>query len=50
MLDAVDRGEITASSGTVNRLEGAWLAVETLANGRILDVSDFFEVDPPADV
>jgi hypothetical protein len=39
MLDAIARGEVSASSGTASRLEGAWLAIETIANGRVLDIS-----------
>lgn len=50
ILDAIAKGEVTASSGTVSRLEGAWLVVETLAKGRILDISELFDIDPPADV
>ena len=50
LLDAIAAGELTASSGTASRLEGAWLAVETLAKGRILDISELFDIDPPADV
>ena len=37
LLDAVAAGELAAPAGTVNRLEGAWLAVEALAAGRTLD-------------
>jgi hypothetical protein len=50
LLDAIAAGELTASSGTASRLEGAWLAVETLAKGQILDISELFGIDPPADV
>jgi hypothetical protein len=50
LLDAIAAGELTASSGTVSRLEGAWLAVETLSKGRILNISDLLETEPPADV
>jgi hypothetical protein len=47
ILDAIARGELRASSGATNRLEGAWLAAETLAKGQILDVSEFLETDGP---
>jgi hypothetical protein len=33
LLNAIEVGEVTASSGTVSRLEGAIAALETLANG-----------------
>jgi hypothetical protein len=37
LLDAITAGELAAPAGTVNRLEGAWLAVGALAAGRTLD-------------
>jgi hypothetical protein len=40
LLDAIAAGELTAPAGTVNRLEGAWLAVEALAAGRTLNAYD----------
>ena len=36
LLDAIEAGELSAGSGTRNRLQGAWLAIETLAAGRPL--------------
>jgi hypothetical protein len=50
MLDSIATGKLTASSGTVSRLEGAWLAVETLSKGRIIDISNLLDLEPPADV
>ncbi len=44
LLDAIAAGELTAPAGTVNRLEGAWLAVEALAAGRTLDPEDLLGV------
>lgn len=49
LLDSITAGELTASSGTVSRLEGAWLAVETLSRGQILDIADLLGTDPSAD-
>lgn len=40
LLDAIDAGELAAPSGTVNRLEGAWLALEALSAGRTMDAED----------
>ncbi len=37
LLDAIAAGELTAPAGTINRLEGAWLAVGALTAGRTLD-------------
>ncbi|MGA3220724.1 MAG: hypothetical protein ABSE77_16880 [Acidimicrobiales bacterium] len=34
LLDAIAAGDLSAPAGTVNRLEGAWLALEALAAGR----------------
>jgi hypothetical protein len=34
LLDAISRGELTAGPGTVSRLEGAMIALRTLAAGR----------------
>ena len=50
LLDSITAGELTASSGTVSRLEGAWLAVETISRGQILAISDLLETEPPTDV
>jgi hypothetical protein len=40
LLDAIAAGKLSAPAGTVNRLEGAWLALEALAAGRTLDAED----------
>jgi hypothetical protein len=50
LLDAIAAGELTAPSGTVSRLEGAWLAVQTLSKGRIIDISSLLDTEPPIDV
>lgn len=36
ILASIEAGEMTADSGMVARLEGAWLAMATLAEGRML--------------
>ena len=40
MLDTIDRGEMTAGPGTVSRLEGAMIALRSLAAGRPLTADD----------
>ena len=40
LLDAIAEGNLTAPAGSVNRLEGAWLAVEALAGGRAVSPDD----------
>lgn len=34
LLESISEGEVSADSGTVNRLEGAVAALEALANGQ----------------
>jgi hypothetical protein len=42
LLDMIETGEMSAGSGTVSRLEGAWILAETLAAGRPLDPMELF--------
>ncbi len=41
LLDTIADGDVTASSATIRRLEGAWLALDALTEGRGLAVEDF---------
>jgi hypothetical protein len=41
LLDAIGRGELTAGPGTVTRLEGAMIALRSLAEGRSVAPEDF---------
>jgi hypothetical protein len=40
LLDKLGSGELTAPADVVIRLEGAWLALETLAAGRWLSLDE----------
>ncbi len=46
LLDSIAAGDLSAPAGTINRLEGAWLAVEALAAGRTVDAWDLRGVAP----
>ena len=50
LLDAVAAGEMAASGATVRRLEGAWLALASLASGGTLDLEDLMADGPTSPI
>jgi hypothetical protein len=47
LLDTIDRGELTAGPGTATRLEGAMIALRSLAAGRPVAPDDLDSGKPP---
>jgi hypothetical protein len=45
LLDSIEAGEMAASTATVRRLEGAWLALTSLGSGGTLDLGDLVDDD-----
>jgi hypothetical protein len=47
LLDTVRRGELAAGPGTVSRLEGAMIALRSLAEGRSLNADELLGATAP---